>query len=95
MTRVMDRVEAPGETHGLAEKPRALESAPEISVFLPVYNEEANIIPLSRKGPNTIKNAQLLCEPCNLSKNDKTMEEWAAWKAKVKASVQAAALQAA
>ncbi|HWX42075.1 MAG TPA: glycosyltransferase family 2 protein [Blastocatellia bacterium] len=47
----MDTVEAPDETSSLAEKPRSLSldsSAPEISVFLPVYNEAANIIPLSR-----------------------------------------------
>jgi len=49
--RVMDTVEAPDETSSLAEKSRSLSldsSAPEISVFLPVYNEAANIIPLSR-----------------------------------------------
>lgn len=47
----MDTVEAPDEASSLAEKPRSLSldsSAPEISVFLPVYNEAANIIPLSR-----------------------------------------------
>jgi glycosyltransferase involved in cell wall biosynthesis len=47
----MDTVESPDETSSLAEKSRLLaldSSAPEISVFLPVYNEAANIIPLSR-----------------------------------------------
>src|ERR1700752_4888066 len=46
----MDRVEVDG-TSCQAEKLRSLpldSSAPEISVFLPVYNEAANIIPLSR-----------------------------------------------
>jgi glycosyltransferase involved in cell wall biosynthesis len=46
----MDTVESPDETSSLAEKSRSLSldsSAPEISVFLPVYNEAANIIPLS------------------------------------------------
>jgi glycosyltransferase involved in cell wall biosynthesis len=49
LTTVMDRVDAPDETSSLAEKsrPHSLgSSAPEISVFLPVYNEAANIIPL-------------------------------------------------
>jgi glycosyltransferase involved in cell wall biosynthesis len=51
LTTVMDRVDAPDETSSLAEKSRSLSvdsSAPEISVFLPVYNEGPNIIPLSR-----------------------------------------------
>jgi 5-methylcytosine-specific restriction endonuclease McrA len=40
-----------------------------------------HIIPLSRGGNNMLRNLQLLCEPCNLSKNNKTMSEWIAWKA--------------
>jgi 5-methylcytosine-specific restriction endonuclease McrA len=38
-------------------------------------------LPISRKGNNLPDNLQLLCEPCNLSKGTKTMEEWTAWKA--------------
>ena len=35
-----------------------------------------HIQPLSRGGCNCKYNLQWLCEPCNLSKNDKTMEEY-------------------
>jgi 5-methylcytosine-specific restriction endonuclease McrA len=39
--------------------------------------------PLSRGGSNWPSNLQLLCAPCNRSKHDKTMDEWAEWKLKV------------
>jgi 5-methylcytosine-specific restriction endonuclease McrA len=35
-----------------------------------------HIIPLSRNGTNQPDNTQLLCAPCNQSKNSKTMREW-------------------
>lgn len=40
-----------------------------------------HIIPLSRGGNNWPTNLQLLCPSCNLSKHDKTQEEWDLWKA--------------
>jgi 5-methylcytosine-specific restriction endonuclease McrA len=36
-----------------------------------------HIIPQSRGGSDHIDNIQLLCGPCNSSKNDRDMEEWA------------------
>ncbi len=33
-------------------------------------------IPLARGGTNDPENLQLLCQPCNASKNARTMEEW-------------------
>lgn len=39
-----------------------------------------HVIPLSRGGSNWPSNLQLLCVPCNLSKADKTPEEYAAYK---------------
>jgi 5-methylcytosine-specific restriction endonuclease McrA len=38
-------------------------------------------LPLSRGGSNWPINLHLLCPSCNQSKGNKTMEEWAAWKA--------------
>lgn len=35
-----------------------------------------HIIPLTRGGTNWPRNLQLLCAPCNSSKNTKTMDEW-------------------
>jgi 5-methylcytosine-specific restriction endonuclease McrA len=43
--------------------------------------EVDHMIPLSRGGPNTPDNLQLLTVRCNRSKNDKTMEEWIAFRA--------------
>jgi 5-methylcytosine-specific restriction endonuclease McrA len=36
--------------------------------------------PLSRGGSNWPSNLQLLCKTCNSSKNNRTMEEWLAYK---------------
>jgi 5-methylcytosine-specific restriction endonuclease McrA len=33
-------------------------------------------IPLTREGSDDVGNLQLLCHPCNCSKNDRTMDEW-------------------
>lgn len=40
-----------------------------------------HILPLSRGGTNWPDNIQILCPACNLSKNDRTMEEWLAVRA--------------
>ena len=42
-----------------------------------------HILPLSRGGSNTVDNLQILCPTCNLSKNDRTMEEWAVARAAI------------
>jgi len=39
-----------------------------------------HIIPISRGGRHAIGNLQMLCASCNLSKNNKTMTEWRAYK---------------
>lgn len=39
-----------------------------------------HIIPISRGGRHAIGNLQMLCSSCNLSKNNKTMTEWRAYK---------------
>lgn len=38
-----------------------------------------HIVPKSRGGLNDYTNYQLLCGPCNSSKNDRDMEEWHKW----------------
>lgn len=35
-----------------------------------------HILPVSRGGTNDSDNLQMLCQPCNASKRDKTMDEW-------------------
>jgi len=35
-----------------------------------------HILPVSRGGRNDVENLQMLCQPCNSSKRDKTMDEW-------------------
>lgn len=35
-----------------------------------------HILPVSRGGTNDVDNLQMLCQPCNSSKRDKTMDEW-------------------
>ena len=37
-----------------------------------------HVLPLSRGGTNSSDNIQILCPTCNLTKNDRTMEEWEA-----------------
>jgi 5-methylcytosine-specific restriction endonuclease McrA len=39
-----------------------------------------HIIPVSRGGQHAVGNLQMLCASCNLSKNNKTMIEWRAYK---------------
>jgi len=41
-----------------------------------------HMTPLSRGGSNWPANLQLLCKPCNSAKNDRTMEEWLAFRNK-------------
>lgn len=38
-------------------------------------------VPISRGGSHTFENTALACHRCNVSKNDKTPEEYEAWKA--------------
>lgn len=40
-----------------------------------------HVIPVTRGGSHTFINTALACHSCNVSKNDKTVEEWEAWKA--------------
>lgn len=40
-----------------------------------------HIVPISRGGSHTFLNSALACHACNVSKNDKTVAEWEAWKA--------------
>lgn len=40
-----------------------------------------HIVPISRGGSHTFGNTALACHRCNVSKNDKTPEEYEAWKA--------------
>ena len=42
--------------------------------------EVDHVHPVSRGGSNWPSNLQCLCMPCNRSKGDKTMDEWAAYK---------------
>lgn len=42
-----------------------------------------HIVPISRGGTHTFDNTALACHRCNVSKNDKTLEEYEAWKAGV------------
>ena len=39
-----------------------------------------HILPISRGGSHTFENVALACHRCNVSKNDKTLEEYGAWK---------------
>ena len=41
-----------------------------------------HMLPLSRGGTDHRENLQLLCQPCNSEKNDKTVAEWKAYKKK-------------
>jgi len=47
--------------------------------------EMDHVIPLSRGGPNRIENIAPACRRCNLSKHDKTPDEWRAHQQKVSA----------
>lgn len=38
-----------------------------------------HVIPISRGGSNNLDNLQLLCQCCNLSKHDKTHDEYISW----------------
>lgn len=40
-----------------------------------------HVVPITRGGSHTFINTALACHSCNVSKNDKTVEEWEAWKA--------------
>jgi 5-methylcytosine-specific restriction endonuclease McrA len=46
-------------------------------ILLHDYHHD-HIKALARGGDNSLENSQLLCIPCNLSKGDRTMEEWEA-----------------
>lgn len=64
------------DLHGLLEQ-QGLSCRCGIS-FLAVDPTIDHKTPLSRGGSNWPNNIQLLCLPCNMSKGNKTMEEWKA-----------------
>lgn len=48
------------------------------SRYVPTKATLEHVLPLSRGGKHTFANCRLACYSCNLSKNNKTVEEWAA-----------------
>lgn len=50
-----------------------------------------HVLPISRGGAHTFDNTALACHRCNVSKNDKTLKEFEAWKAGVSHGRQEAA----
>lgn len=66
-----------------------LKASPETKCFycgVPLFGNAIHIdhiVPLSKGGAHCVSNLCASCPPCNLSKNDKTVDEWNQWKQNV------------
>lgn len=62
-----------GVEMSFARRPRGAGIAPNRATL-------EHVLPISRGGTHTLDNTVLACHRCNVSKNDKTLEEYEAWK---------------